>query len=53
MNRKAMTYPGMNVRFVDVRSAFNGNESRYLLSDGIHPTAAGSRVLATLIRQAL
>ena len=53
MNRKAMTYPGMNIRFVDVRSAFNGNESRYLLSDGIHPTAAGSRVLATLIRQAL
>lgn len=53
MNYKAANYPSMGVRFVETRPAFRGNESRYITSDGIHPTAAGSRVLATLIRQAL
>ncbi|MFN3582028.1 MAG: SGNH/GDSL hydrolase family protein [Pseudomonas sp.] len=53
MARKAATYAGLGITFIDVRQAFNGNESRYLLSDGIHPTAAGSRVLADLIRRAL
>ena len=53
MNYKAAAYPGMGVKFVDVRAAFAGNESRYITSDGIHPTAAGSRVLADQILQVL
>ncbi|MEH6490996.1 SGNH/GDSL hydrolase family protein [Halopseudomonas sp.] len=53
MNYKAAAYPGMNVKFVDVRAAFAGKEAQYITSDGIHPTAAGSRVLADLLLQAL
>lgn len=53
MNLKAATYARLGVTFIDVRQAFNGNEARYLLSDGIHPTAEGSRLLANLIRQKL
>jgi lysophospholipase L1-like esterase len=53
MNLKARTYPGLGITFIDVRSAFNGNEARYIARDGIHPTAAGSRVLADLIRREL
>lgn len=53
MNRKAATYAGLGITFIDVRQAFNGYEARYLLNDGIHPTAEGSRVLADLIKQAL
>jgi len=53
MNRKAATYPGLGITFIDVRPAFDGNEARYILNDGIHPTAEGSRVLADLIKQAL
>lgn len=53
MNYKTGAYPGLGVTFVDVRSAFAGNESRYITRDGIHPTAAGSRVLADLIIKAL
>lgn len=52
-NYKAENYPQMGVDFIDTRPAFAGNESRYILSDGIHPTAAGSRVLADLILQEL
>ncbi|MFC4260773.1 SGNH/GDSL hydrolase family protein [Marinobacter lacisalsi] len=50
---KAENYPQMGVDFIDTRPAFAGNESRYISSDGIHPTAAGSRVLADLILQEL
>jgi len=53
MNRKAATYPGLGITFIDVRPAFDGNEARYILNDGIHPTAEGSRVLADLIKRAL
>ncbi len=53
MEYKIANYPAMGVKFVDTRFAFRGNESSYIKSDGIHPTAAGSRVLADLIRQQL
>lgn len=53
MDYKAANYPAMGVKFVDSRAAFLGNERSYITSDGIHPTAAGSRVLATLIENAL
>lgn len=53
MNLKAASYAGLGITFIDVRQTFNGNEARYLLNDGIHPTAEGSRVLADLIKQAL
>lgn len=53
MDMKADTYPSMGITFVDTRDAFAGNEDDYLLSDGIHPTAEGSRVLADLILDAL
>ena len=53
MDYKAANYPQMGVDFVDTRAAFAGNESSYILSDEIHPTAAGSRVLADLILEEL
>lgn len=53
MEYKAANYPAMGVTFVDSRDAFLGNEWRYIGSDGIHPTAAGSRALADLILNAL
>lgn len=53
MAYKAENYPQMGVKFIDTRPAFAGNESRYITSDGIHPTAAGSRVLADLILDTL
>lgn len=53
MDMKANTYPSMGITFVDPRQAFDGNEDDYIRSDGIHPTAAGSRVLADLILDAL
>lgn len=53
MNYKSAAYPGINVKFVDVRAAFAGKEALYIKADGIHPTAAGSRVLADLLLQAL
>ncbi|MFL1483052.1 SGNH/GDSL hydrolase family protein [Marinobacter sp. LN3S78] len=53
MAYKAENYPQMGVDFIDTRPAFAGNESQYISSDGIHPTAAGSRVLADLILQEL
>lgn len=53
MDYKAANYPAMGVTFIDVRDAFNGNEAQYIANDGIHPTAAGSRVLADLILQEL
>ena len=53
MNMKAATYPAMGITFVDTRAAFRGKESIYIIRDGIHPSSAGSRVLADLIRQAL
>ena len=53
MAYKAANYPQMGVDFIDSRPAFAGNESQYISSDGIHPTAAGSRVLADLILEEL
>lgn len=53
MNYKAANYPMKGVKFVDTRASFAGNESSYIISDGIHPSAAGSRVLANLILEAL
>lgn len=53
MDYKAANYPAMGIKFIDTRQAFAGNERRYISYDGIHPTAAGSRVLADLIRAAL
>lgn len=52
-NYKAANYPAMGVDFIDTRASFQGNESRYITSDDIHPTAAGSRVLADLILDTL
>lgn len=46
---KAQNYPGLGITFIDTRAAFQG-QSSYIASDGIHPSAAGSRVLATMIR---
>lgn len=53
MDMKANTYPSMGITLVDPRDEFAGHEDEYLISDGIHPTAAGSRVLADLILEAL
>lgn len=53
MEYKLENYPAMGVKFVDTRFAFRGNERRYIKSDGIHPTAEGSRVLADLILENL
>ena len=53
MEYKIANYPAMGIKFVDTRYAFRGNERSYIQSDGIHPTAAGSRVLADLILQQL
>ncbi|MGB3623201.1 MAG: SGNH/GDSL hydrolase family protein [Ketobacter sp.] len=53
MEYKIANYPAMGVKFIDSRDAFRGNERSYITLDGIHPTAAGSRVLADLIEQAL
>lgn len=53
MAYKIANYPAQGVDFVDARPSFAGNEYRYIGSDDIHPTASGSRVLATLIRNAL
>lgn len=50
---KVQNYPAMGVKYVETRDSFAGNESRYISSDGIHPTAAGSRVLSDLILQHL
>ncbi|GAA6136054.1 hypothetical protein NBRC116188_28440 [Oceaniserpentilla sp. 4NH20-0058] len=52
-NYKAANYPAMGIDFIDTRASFQGNEWRYISSDGIHPTAAGSRVLADLIKAEL
>jgi hypothetical protein len=38
-----------NAVFIDPRDAFAGHEGSYIISDGIHPTLEGSRVLADLI----
>ncbi len=50
---KIANYPALGVDYIDSRPAFRGNERRFIGSDGIHPTAAGSRVLADLILQTL
>jgi lysophospholipase L1-like esterase len=50
---KARTYPAQGIEFVDTRAAFAGREAQLLNSDGIHPNAAGSRLLADLIKQRL
>ncbi len=38
-----------NTVFIDPRPAFEGHEGAYIIADGIHPTAAGSQVLADMI----
>ena len=38
-----------NAVYVDPRNAFSGHEGQYITIDGIHPTAAGSAVLANMI----
>ena len=53
MDYKAANYAAMGVDFIDTRASFQGNEWRYITSDEIHPTAAGSRVLADLILNTL
>jgi len=53
MTYKQANYAAMGVDFIDARPSFSGNEWRYIGSDGIHPTAAGSRVLANLIKAEL
>jgi len=47
---KARTYPAQGIIFVDPRQAFAGREAQLIRSDGIHPTAQGSRVLTDLIK---
>lgn len=53
MDYKIANYPALGVDFVDTRAAFKGKESSYIGSDKIHPTAAGSRALADLIKAKL
>lgn len=53
MNYKLANYPRLGVTLIDTRPSFAGKESSYIGSDDIHPTAAGSRVLATLIKNVL
>lgn len=50
---KAANYPAMGVDFIETRNVFVSNFSRYIESDGIHPTAAGSRILADMILDTL
>ncbi len=50
---KLDNYPALGVDYIDSRPAFDGNERAYITSDDIHPTAAGSRVLADLILDTL
>lgn len=38
-----------NAVFVNPTEAFEGNESSYIIADGIHPSEAGSAVLADLL----
>jgi lysophospholipase L1-like esterase len=38
-----------SLSFIDPRPHFNGKEAEYIISDRIHPSAAGSKVLANLI----
>lgn len=38
-----------NTVFIDPRNAFEGHESAYIIADGIHPTGAGSSVLANML----
>jgi len=42
-----------NVTLVDWAGAVSANPSKYLNSDGIHPTAEGQELFATLIRDAI
>jgi hypothetical protein len=42
-----------NCIVIDPTDAFEGNESTYITSDGIHPTEAGSKVLADMIWEEL
>lgn len=53
MSLKQERYPSMGIDLVDPRDEFEGNLDRYITSDGIHPTAEGSRVLADLIIEEL
>jgi len=50
---KAANYPAMGVDFIDTRYVFVNNFPYYIESDGIHPTAAGSRILADMILNTL
>lgn len=47
--KDACTNSTVNAVFVDPRSAFEGHEGSYIIVDGIHPTSAGSAVLANLL----
>ncbi|GAB6095996.1 hypothetical protein JCM14469_22490 [Desulfatiferula olefinivorans] len=47
--RDACINSTVNAVFVDPRNAFEGKEGSYIIADGIHPTAAGSAVLANLL----
>ena len=53
VNYKLANYPALGVDYIDSRPFFNGREAAFITSDDIHPTAAGSRVLADLIIDAL
>jgi lysophospholipase L1-like esterase len=53
MLKLACTNANVNAVFVDPRASFEGKESSYIIADGIHPTAAGSAVLANLLWSAM
>jgi lysophospholipase L1-like esterase len=39
----------LKCHFIDTRPAFEGKQSQYIGSDGVHPTSAGSKVIADLV----
>lgn len=43
----------VSVVYVGSRDAFAGHEAKYIMADGIHPTSAGSAVLADLLWKAI
>ena len=49
MSQQACQSSSANVAYLDPRSRFDGHESDYIIFDGIHPSGAGSSVLANMI----
>jgi lysophospholipase L1-like esterase len=45
--------PGTECTYIDTRPAFDGHEDDGILSDHVHPNAAGSQVIADLTWKAM